>query len=389
MRPGREKRLLIYSSLESSSGPARVLLLSQKNIYKPEVWRGTFNEFETIVQEIDSVDVLAPKPGKYFMWRKRNAQRIGKVLPVALNPGLPSIKLNREYDLFLAVCEKPSELLTVGVLKGWKEKCKISVCWLPEFWINEIPYQKASLKVLSQFDHVFLNVARTVEPMSRAIDKECVFLPAGVDTLEFSPYPNPPQRFIDVLSIGRRSDQTHQILMRMARQKKIFYHYDTLRELHAYDIAQHRFLLASLARRSRYFIVNPGKIDLPDEGSAQIEFGYRYFEGAAAGTILIGDYPNSQEFREYFFWPDVVIHLPFGSEKIEKTMEELDQQPVRQEKIRKTNVRQSLLNHDWAFRWEKILRIVGLEPKPKLLERKERLRELAHQVERDDQSVCY
>lgn len=367
-------------SISRSASP-RVLVFSQKNIYRPEVWRCPFREFEAIIQRVDSVDILAPSRGRFFQLRKNHAQRVGKYLPVALNPGVPKTKLDREYELFLAVCEKPSELLNVNVLKGWTERCRTSVCWVPEIWIKDIPSWKGALEILSKFDHVFLNVARTVAPLSRAIRKECRFLPAGIDALAFSPYPKPPLRFIDVLSVGRRLETTHRELLNMAREGRIFYYYDTLSDLHSYDLEQHRFLMTNLAKRSRYFTVNPGKIDSPDETGGQIEFGYRYFEGAASGAIMIGDYPDSVEFRDYFPWPDAVIRLPFGSGGIGRIIDHLDGQPERLEEMRRSNIVQSLLRHDWAYRWETILLTAGLKPTPELQERKNRLRELSEEIE--------
>jgi len=378
--PVQENHTVNELRSREASDPARVLMFSQRNVYKPEAWRCTFHEFERIVQQIDSVDVLAPSPGRFFRMRRNNAQRIGKVLPLVVNPGLPKMRLDRDYDLFLAVCEKPSELLNIDVLRGWKERCRTSVCWLPEMWIKDMPHLRASLKVVSKFDHVFLNVARTVEPLSKAIGKRCLFLPAGIDSSLFSPYPDPPARFIDVLSIGRRSEKTHAVLLQMARRKKIFYHYDTMKDLHVYDLEQHRLLMANLAKRSRYFIVNPGKIDTPHEIEGQIEFGYRYFEGAAAGAILVGDHPDSQEFRQYFPWRDAVIRLPFDSDRISEVLEELEMQPERQASIRRANIVQTVLNHDWANRWETILATVGLGPLPALLERKASLKELSARI---------
>ena len=369
------------SSSSFANGP-RVLMFSQKNLYMPEVWRCSFDEFERILQQVESVDLVAPKPGKNFEARRRYAQRVGKYTSVALNPGIRKVNLEREYDLFLAVCEKPFELLNVNAVTEWKERCKTSVCWLPELWIKEIPSCKAPLKMLSGFDYILLNVARTVKPLSEALGKECLYLPAGIDTARFCPYPNGPARFIDVLSIGRRSEETHQTLLGMAKKKKIFYFYDTFRELHTYNIEEHRFLMANMAKRSRYFIVNPGKVDTPDETGGQVEFGYRYFEGAAAGTIMIGDYPDSDEFRQFFPWQDAVIRLPFGSDKIGEIINEIDAQPGKQEEMRKTNVIQSLLNHDWVYRWETILQTVGLEPTSVLLDRKMHLRDLSILVEK-------
>ena len=49
--------------------------------------------------------------------------------------------------------------------------------------------------------------------------------------------------------------------------------------------------------------------------------------------------------------------------------------------MRSTNVIQSLLRHDWVYRWEAVLRMAGLEPMPQLLKRKETLRRLARMVQ--------
>jgi len=140
--------------------------------------------------------------------------------------------------------------------------------------------------------------------------------------------------------------------------------------------------LTNMAKRSRYFIVNPGHIDRPDRTGGQSEISFRYFEGAASGTIMIGEHPKSEEFRELFNWPEAVIHLPFGSDKIKTIINELDRQPDRQEKIRRNNMVQSLLRHDWVYRWEIILETAGLKPMPELLERKKRLRDLSNMIEK-------
>ena len=361
----------------TSTDNARILMYSQRGIYRPEVWRCTFYEFEQLVQQFELVDLVAPVRERQHDLRRINAQRSGKRTPIALNPGVQKAKVDREYDLFIAVCEKPSELLNVNMLKGWREKCTKSICWMAEIYIHEIPGLKAPLRVLSDFDYVLLNVARTVEPLSDALGQRCIYLPAGIDAKSFCPFPSAPARSIDVLSIGRRSENTHQRLLNMAKAGEVFYIYDTLLDLHTGDLAQHRFMLANLAKRSRYFIVNQGKINTPSETGGQVEFGYRYFEGAASGTVMVGDYPDSAEFQEYFGWDDAVIHLPFGSDRIGDIIHELDADPDRQQAIRKKNVANTLLKHDWAHRWQSILTMVELEPNALLLKRKNELEELS------------
>ena len=84
-------------------------------------------------------------------------------------------------------------------------------------------------------------------------------------------------------------------------------------------------MFANMAKRSRYFIVSPGKFDKPEETGGQIEFGYRYFEAAAPGTIMIGmRAANNKEFDKIFNWEDAVIEVPFTSDAIVDTIRELD-----------------------------------------------------------------
>jgi hypothetical protein len=207
---------------------------------------------------------------------------------------------------------------------------------------------------------------------------------AGIDCLNFSPYPNPPQRVIDVLSIGRRAPATHKALLQMAREDNKFYMYDTINALKAHDLDEHRLMTANMAKRSRYFIVSPGKFDKPEETGGTSEFGYRYFEAGSAGTIMIGMRPyNNKEFDKIFDWPDAVIEVPFTSGEIVDVIHELDKQPERQAKMRQKNMTECLLHHDWLYRWESILEMAGMQPLPKLQNRKRTLQQLNAMVAED------
>ncbi|MHC4529481.1 MAG: glycosyltransferase family 1 protein, partial [Planctomycetota bacterium] len=60
----------------------------------------------------------------------------------------------------------------------------------------------------------------------------------------------------------------------------------------------------------------------------------------------------------------------------------LDAQPKRMAQIRKNNIVQSLLRHDWLYRWNEILNMVGMEPRPALLARQKHLKKLAKDAEK-------
>jgi len=177
--------------------------------------------------------------------------------------------------------------------------------------------------------------------------------------------------------MGRKSEVTHRFLLKMAERGEIFYIYDTIKTMETQQPAQHRNLIASIAKRSRYFIANVAKINRQSETHGQIEVGFRFFEGAGAGTVMLGEAPENEVFNKNFDWPDAVIHVPYDTENISEILAGLDSQPKRLDAARKNNIIQSLLRHDWVYRWRNILNIVGLEPKPALLARENRLKQLA------------
>lgn len=361
---------------------ARVLLHSQRSLCGNFHFRLGLYEFEDIISLVDSIDLLAPEPKSWFEFGTRIANRLATYYNISINPGISKTKVQKNYDLFFAVIHFPWELLRIKYLEGWKDHCRTSICWLNEIWVPDLINGKYFLNILAQFDYVLIQWAGSIKPVQEVIGRKCLYLPYGVDAILFCPYPDAPRRVIDVYSIGRRSEETHQALLIMLKNGKIFYVYDTRQGSIVNNPKEHRFLFANMAKRSRYFIVNPAKRDDSGETSGQVEFGNRFFEGAASGTIMIGETPMNKQFAKVFDWPDAVIHLPFGSDKIDTIINELDAHPDRQEKIRRDNVVQSLLHHDWVYRWEAVLKIAGLDPMPQLLERKKRLRDLSNMVEK-------
>src|SRR5712671_1229120 len=369
--------------MTSELSKPRVLLFSQRNILGKYLFRCPHFEFENIISQVDSVEVLAPQADASSL-RSKLVKRMAYHIPITLNPGIRKIRSDAHYEMFFAVCGYLSDLSTIDVAIDWKSCCKTSVCLIDELWAKEITQNRHFFRILKKFDLVVLYYSQTVRPLSERIGYKCIFLPPGVDALLFSPYPKPPRRSIDVYSIGRRSEITHRALLRMAAENELFYLHDSVAGETAIDSGQHRALFANAARRSRYFLVNPGLINEPDKTSKQIEIGNRYFEGAASGTIMIGERPNTEAFKMHFDWPDAVVHLDYDSSEIDRIINDLDSQPERQERIRRMNVVQSLLRHDWAYRWEAILRTIGLEPTQQLLCRKERLHNLARQISAEE-----
>jgi hypothetical protein len=363
---------------------ARICMPTMRSIAR-EVFQGGFYEGQDVLAETDNVDLIELQTGRGFRFRDRWQRRLlfrGVSRNLAyVNPGLQRVRLVQDYDLFIATCNNSWDLMYVNAIEGWQDRCKTSVCWLDEIWAADIPACRDLLRTLRRFDHVFLNTLGTVDPLSNFLNRQCHALPVGTNAIRFSPFPNPPARSIDVYSIGRRWEGVHQALLRAVSERGLFYVYDTFQamaKMEPIDFSQHRNMFANMAKRSKYFIVSPAKMNRLEETRGQVEIGYRYFEGAAAGTVMIGQVPDCEAFREFFPWPDPVIETrPDGSDTL-RVLADLDSNPERVCAISRRNAAESLLRHDWIHRWMKIFQLCGIEPSPEMSAREKHLKSLAH-----------
>jgi hypothetical protein len=365
--------------MERQSQEPRVLIFSQRNIFPNDLFRCPLYEFEDIIAQVDRAEIMSPQGDPTTRWNHL-ANRLAFHAPIMLTTKLEKLQINKRYDMFFAICGSPRDLVMLDAVRDWRSACKTSVCLLDEMWVKQMDNHRFFLRALEGFDLVVLYYSGSVDALHKRIGSKCVFLPPGVDSIRFCPYPDLPKRCVDVYSVGRRSQITHQALLKMVDEAGLFYLHDSVAGLEAINPREHRSLFANLAKRSRYFIVNPGLVDRPDKRGTQSEAGNRYFEGASAGAILIGERPSNGEFGRLFDWPDALIELPYNSDRIGAMIRELDSQPKKQDEIRRSNIVNTLKRHDWVYRWEAILKEVGLSPLSELSERKERLKTLAEDV---------
>ena len=121
-----------YNS-DRSPGP-RICMFSQRHLQR-HVSRCAEYEFEDVICEIDEVELLVPEPSRLFAVGQKIANRLARHFAVALaNPCIRKLRLKRKYDLFVAICQAPSDLLSLDAIEVWRQNCSKSVCWLPEVW---------------------------------------------------------------------------------------------------------------------------------------------------------------------------------------------------------------------------------------------------------------
>ncbi len=96
---------------------------------------------------------------------------------------------------------------------------------------------------------------------------------------------------------------------------------------------------------------------------------------------MLGCPPRNDAFKKYFNWQDAVIPMAFDEPNIAEVIADLDAQPQRLEKIRQENIVNSLLRHDWVYRWQEILAKTGLKLTSETIERQNYLQELARSLQ--------
>ena len=352
----------------------KVLLFSQRRIADLVAFCLTYELEDTVAavtdaERIDATDLPALELSRraYKLVRFASGSP-GLARRLAPHPR-SKVMLERDFELFFPVFSNAFELYSLAMLPGWRRRCRKAACFISEVWSDVLPGYL--LELLSEFDHVFLGLGHSVEHVARATGRPCSYLPLAVDVLRFAPGSPDQPRPIDVCNIGRRSQVTHRALLEDARRRGSFYYYDTVaasgtdrkqRTFRVDDAAEHRIMLASILAHSRFFFANRSHVNNPAFTAGREEISARFYEGAAAGTVMIGEAPRNEAFRRQFDWPDAVIHVPFDSPDIGRILADLAADPERLRAVQRRNVREAALRHDWLHRLRTVLDMLGLPP---------------------------
>ena len=358
---------------------SRILILSQRG-WRHQVANSLLYDFEDSICDFDDVDLVILThptgfPGKIYRLGKRltGSDQFARFI----TPFFSEFSLEKEYDLLFVIVDNPWQMLSINALKNWQKKCKRVVCFIAEIWEKMFENRELLHEPLQYCDYFFTHCSQSIEKFVQLSGRPCTYLSPAVNTIQSSPHPFFPARSIDITYIGRRSSITHGALLGMTKKKNFFYYYDTFKDSSVMDAQEHRALLTNLLKRTRYFIANYARIDRPEEIGGQQEPSFRFVEGAAAGAVMLGKPPANEVFARDFDWPDAVIPMEFDAPNIGEIIADLDTQPERLAKIRRENVVNSLLRHDYVHRWKTVLEIVGLPATPKMLSREDHLQHLA------------
>jgi hypothetical protein len=377
---------------ERASMQGKVLLSSQRRV-SDLVGFCLGYEFEDVLAAVtgaERIDVTN-RPALEFSRRAYKLARFTVGSPRFARRLAPyprhSVLLDSDFQLFFPVFNHVFELYSLAMIPNWRQRCRRAACFISEAWSDKLP--EYLLELLSGFDHTFLGIHHCVQDVARITGRPCTYLPLAADVLRFTPSSLDQPRPIEVCSIGRRSQVTHSALLKYAEQHNRFYHYDTVaasgsemkeRTFRVDSPHEHRIMLASILKRTCYFIANRSRVNDPEFTAGRNEISARFYEGAAAGTVMIGEAPRTEEFRKQFDWPDAAIHVPFDSPDIGRILADLNADSERLRAVRRKNAREAALRHDWLHRIQVVFNALGLAQTEGMQARAHRLDQIASQL---------
>jgi hypothetical protein len=354
--------------------------------YRRDIFRCLGYEYEdAIVSEFHDGHLVEPVAAalgtmafRARLWTER------KGLDRLVHPGGGrTTGLGRDVDLFFAIPAIPADLIALSTIRDWRARSAFAVCHLQELWVVDIQKNMPWLRpILNRFDHVICMLRNSVEPLARELDVPVSYLPPSVDAESMCPWPTLPARIIDACAIGKMDPVTHEALWGWGQRTGRYYRFTTeAAAQYRDDHMWHRRALTQTLQRSKYFFTYRAKRDFIAQRKTQDEFGPRYFEGAAAGAVQLGDpLPGNPAYCENLDWEGAVVEAGFSSGDIPALIEELENRPDRIEEVRRANVVNCLTRHDHVYRWEKTLELAGLAPTPAMASRRARLEALAARV---------
>ena len=362
---------------------ARILVASDYNVATRAYYKTAF-EFCRVVGACHDAEILAPDRRVAGLNRDLDKvlDRIRSDAGLKHHPTMTPVALKQDYELFFFVCWNLHGLVQLSRIKDWRRRCAKAAVFINEIWSSSLLKNRGYARLLDSFDHVFVANRSVIPTLQQCTSTRCTFLAPGVDCLTASPFPQQPDRVIDVYSFGRRPAGIHRQLLALAEQQRIFYLYDSLSSSDSLvkDWREHHLLIANNIKRSRYVLAfNPAAAgDLKSiEVNGEQVLSARLFEGAAGGAVMIGTPPRTPDFEQYFNWPDAVIDIPPDPSDAQALLTDLDRQPERMCRARQTGAIECLRRHDWVYRWEQVLEVLGITAPTSIAERKFQLRRLA------------
>lgn len=234
------------------------------------------------------------------------------------------------------------------------------------------------LKSFAMFDRIYLGIGDDVDEIAGHLGVKTAYLPMAANVLGAAakPFETRLDRPISVAAVGRQKrDIVSSFCDRLNRpdSEELVYYTNLLSVGEAMDLERYRAMFWQMLRKSRISVSFDHYFTSPDTAKASY-IGPRWFESLAAGTVIVGKAPMTEDRTRLLDWEDAAIDLSANPQEATEELLALLADEDRVRAASRENLIQMSLRHDWGHRLADILAAEGLAQPEKLTARLERLR---------------
>lgn len=347
----------------------KTLVLSNRRLCAP-LAHACAHDFEDAIVDALDADILVP-------WEERShlAPRYDLlvVCAVSFTEMLDLIRRGQAMGGLPPIGRKVGYLF--GAYGKLVRKGRIPIRRLFKDWRKEYRF----------LDRLYLGIPYDAEQISRDLGLPTSYLPMAANVLgaNAKPFGDRKDRPLAINAFGRQHDGIMDAIcdrLNRAGSTELVYRTNLVDPGDALDLPRYRAMFWQLLRMSRvsmafdHFVANP-------RGSAQHSYvGPRWFEALAAGTVIAGRGPATDEAKALLDWPDAMVDVSLDPEAAAGELEALIADDDRLRQASQRNLAEMNARHDWRHRLDSILREEGLDRPEKLAERLSTLTERSAQI---------
>lgn len=271
---------------------------------------GMLRSFEkTIVKETNATTVNIPE----YTFDRNYLKHFGHGMKRGVyRRYFPRQAFDIEADVAWYILMGP-ENYRLDLYKNWERGCKKKILYL----YDTLPSQYAAIKRLFSNNHWDLLITSfndAVADLEKITGRKWHCIEQAADMELFKPVPL-SERIIHFSSYGRRHAPLHEALIEFCAVNNLYYDFTTHDGRHpTADSSELYKQYAWHLTHSLFTFSWPVELTNTQRAGHLKPVTCRWFEAAAAGTIIAGQPPNNAAFNKYF-GGDIVVKLDFNSSK--------------------------------------------------------------------------
>lgn len=221
-------------------------------------------------------------------------------------------------------------------------------------------------QIFQNLDRLYVGIRDDVDQIAADLGVPVTYLPMAANVLSVSarPFRSIQDRPISVAAFGRQHSETVDAIadrFNNANSKYLFYNTNFVNGGTLRDRERYRAMFWQILRKSQISLCfdhfyAPGK-SVPEHSYV----GPRWFESLAAGTVVAGAAPATEDSAELLDWQGATIDLPANPRRAVEALEDLlaDTSSLRESSLR--NISEMRKRHDWRYRIRDILSTEGVD----------------------------